>query len=136
MLWGGGHIGHHVWWRVIVPSDLVRLFRGDLRTLSLRCDSPHDNLCGVRDLSPRGKGNSCQTKLLGRLSYEKIRRYNNSSPYMTARWLPQHIPPLNFLVENANIPQNMTFWPNLKCDIPGNILMRTRRLVWVHKVGY
>ena len=23
MLWGGGHIGHHAWRRVIVPSDLA-----------------------------------------------------------------------------------------------------------------
>ena len=46
------------------------------------------------DLSPCGKGNS---RLLGRLSSEKIQRYNNSPPYVTARWLPQQIPPLNFL---------------------------------------
>ena len=40
---------------------------------------------------PRVKGNS---HLLGGLSYEKIRRYNNSP---TPRWPPQQIPPLNFL---------------------------------------
>ena len=44
-----------------------------------------------------GKVYSCVTKLFGGLSYEKIRRYNNSPPYMTARWPPQQIPPLNFL---------------------------------------
>ena len=30
-------------------------------------------------------------------SYKKIRRYNNSPPYVMARWPPQQIPPLNFL---------------------------------------
>ena len=44
-----------------------------------------------------GKVYSCVTKLFGGLSYEKIWRYNNSPPYMTARWPPQQIPPLNFL---------------------------------------
>ena len=50
-----------------------------------------------RDLSPCRKGNSRLMKLLGGLSYEKIRRYNNSPPYVTARWPPQQIPPFNFL---------------------------------------
>ena len=49
-------------------------------------------LC-VHDLSPRGKGNSC---LLGGLSYEKIRRYNNSPPYVTARWQQQQNSPHKF----------------------------------------
>ena len=44
------------------------------------------------------EGNSRQTKLLGGLSYEKIWRYNNSGPYMMARWLPQQISLLIFLV--------------------------------------
>ena len=34
-------------------------------------------------------------KLLGRLSYEKIQRYNNSPLCVMARWLPWQIPPLN-----------------------------------------
>ena len=51
----------------------------DLHILSLPCDLPHDNLC-VRDLSPRGKGNSRLTKLSGGLSYEKTWRYINSPP--------------------------------------------------------
>ena len=59
----------------------------DLRTLSLPHDSPHY-------LSPPRKGNSC---LRDGLRYEKIRRYNNSAPCVTARWPPQQIPPLNFL---------------------------------------
>ena len=60
------------------------IIRRDLRTLSLPRDSMH--VC-----DPRGKGNSHLTKLFGGLSYEKIRRYNNSPPYVTARWLPQQI---------------------------------------------
>ena len=54
--------------------------------------------------SPRGKGNS---RLLGGLRHWKIRSYNNSAPYMTpymmARWLPQQIPCLNFLVLNPQL---------------------------------
>ena len=46
----------------------------------------------MHDLSPRGKGNSCLTKFLGRLNYEKIWRYNNSPPHLTARWPLQQIP--------------------------------------------
>ena len=66
-------------------------------------DSPRDNqYISVRDLSQRGRGNSRVTKLLGGLSYEKIRRYNNSPPYVTARWPPQQIPPLNFLAMYSN----------------------------------
>ena len=36
-------------------------------------------------------------KLLAGLATKKIWRYNNSPPYVTARWPPQQIPPLNFL---------------------------------------
>ena len=43
------------------------------------------------------EGNSCLMKLFGGLSYEKISRYNNSPPYVMARWSPQQIPTLNFL---------------------------------------
>ena len=78
------------------PCGFGAIIRCDLRTLSLPRDSTRDNLC-VRDVSPCGKGNSRSTKLLGGLSYEKILRYNNSPPYVTARWPPQQIPPLNFL---------------------------------------
>ena len=66
----------------------------NLCTLSLPRDSPRNI---QYDLSYRGKGKSCLTKLFGGLSYEKIRRYSNSPPYVTARWPPQQIPPLNFL---------------------------------------
>ena len=63
----------------------------NLRTLSLPRDSPCNNL------SPCRKGNSRFTKVLGRLSYEKTRRYNNSPPYVMAGWPPQQIPPCNVL---------------------------------------
>ena len=59
------------------------IIRRDLRTLSLPRDSPRDNhyACVIEvHLSPRG------SRLLGGLSYEKFRRYNNSPPYVTARW--------------------------------------------------
>ena len=68
----------------------------------------------MRDLSPCGKGNSPLTKLFGGLSYEKIRRYNNSPPYVTARWPPQQIPPLNFLGVNL-IPQSIYSRAQKKC---------------------
>ena len=65
----------------------------------------------VCDLSPRGKGNSRLTKLFCRLSCEKIRRYNNSPPYVTARWPPQQIPPLNFL--GGTVTCCNALWENL-----------------------
>ena len=63
----------------------------------------------VHDLSPHGKGSSRSMKLLGGLNYEKIRRYNNSPPYMTARWPPQQFPPLNFLGFTSNSPHHPDF---------------------------
>ena len=88
----------------------------DLRTLSLPHDSPHGNqyACVIWVLA--GKVNSCLTELFGGLSYEKIWRYNNSAPYVTARWLPQQIPPLNFFgyyylcVKSNNIILVMFCW--------------------------
>ena len=93
-------------WRPYCPSRMEvsyctfgfgAIIRRDLRTLSLPHDSSRDIPICMHDLSPRGKGNSHLTELFGRLSFEKIRRYNNSPPYLTARWPPQQIPPLNFL---------------------------------------
>ena len=51
----------------------------------------------MRNLSPCEKGNTHLTKFLGGISYKKFWRYNSSLPYVTARWPPQHIAPLNFL---------------------------------------
>ena len=55
------------------------IIRRDLRTLSLQHDSSRNNLFAS---SPHRKGNSRLTKFFGGLSYEKVRRYNNSPPYM------------------------------------------------------
>ena len=67
----------------------------DLRTLSLPRELPL--VCSFTIMrvlcSPRRKGNS---RLLGRPSYEKIQRNNNSAPYLTPRWPLQQILPLNF----------------------------------------
>ena len=52
--------------------------------ISLPRDSARDNLYAVQETHAR-------TKLLGGLNYEKIRRYNNPPPYVTARWPPQQI---------------------------------------------
>ena len=64
----------------------------------------------MRNLSPSGKGNSRLNKIVQRASYEKIGRYNNSPPYVTARWPPQQIPPLNFLCVVSS-------WQCYKCAI-------------------
>ena len=56
------------------------IIQRDLCILSLPCDSLRDNLLFMRDLSPRGKGNSRLMKLLGGVSLEKIWRFNNSPP--------------------------------------------------------
>ena len=93
MLWGSGHIDCHLRRWVIVSSSLARLHSVWSAHIIVPHDSPRDNHYACM-FSPRGIGNS---RLLGGLSYEKIRRYNNSHPYVTARWPPQQIPPLNFL---------------------------------------
>ena len=91
----GGHIGRHIWMWVIVPSDLTQSFSGN-------CTHYHDKVIHHRiNILPIlhaicifMKGNS---RMLDRLSYEKIRRYNNSLPHVMVRWPPKQIPPLNFL---------------------------------------
>ena len=61
-------------------------------------------------VSPREKGN---TSLFGGLGYGKIWRYNNSPLYVTTKWLPPQIPPLNFLGQRLAV----IFKNNLKCSI-------------------
>ena len=46
-------------------------------------------------------GKETHACLAGLLATKKIRWYNNSPPYVTARWPPQQIPPLNFLDCNS-----------------------------------
>ena len=91
------------------------IIRRDLSTLLLPRDLPRDikPVC-VRDLSSHSKGNSRLTKLFGRLSYEKIRRYNNSHPYVMARWPPQQIPPLNFLGKYGS---NLMIWNQVSSSL-------------------
>ena len=101
-LWGGGYIACHVWRWVIVPSDLVQSFGAicaHYRYCMIHCTIT--NMCAWFE-STRERHLICLTKLFGGLSYEKIWRYNNSPPYVMARWLPQQIPPLNFLATNTD----------------------------------
>ena len=113
-LWGDGHIDQQVWRWVIVPPDLVRSFGMICTQYRYRVIHCTITLC-LRDLSPREKGNSRLTKLLDGLSYEKIQRYNNSPPYVTARWPPQQIPPLNFLVKNSKTQYHVQMVNSFKC---------------------
>ena len=62
------------------------------------------------DLSPCEKGNTRIVKLLGGLNDEKIRRYNNSPPYVRARWMRRPIPLLISLMLFQHITGN-------QCDI-------------------
>ena len=97
-LWGGGHTDCHVWRWVVIPSDSGRSFGTICAYYRYHMISlPRNNICARVIQVHVGKGSSSLTKLLGGLSYGKIRRYNNSPPYVTARWPPQQIPHLNFL---------------------------------------
>ena len=42
----------------------------------------------------------------------------------------KNVKSLRKVMENGNITQKMTFWPNAKCDSPGNILMHMRRTLF------
>ena len=77
----------------------------------------HNDLNAYSDVSPPEKGNIRLTKSLGRLSYEKIWRYNNSPPYVMARWLAQQIPPLNFLGYFTHITCSTHAVLGLHCDL-------------------
>ena len=59
------------------------IIRPDLRTLSLPCDSPRDNLYACMIWIHAGKATNAYWNYLPGFSYEKIRRYNNSPPYLT-----------------------------------------------------
>ena len=72
------------------------IIRHDLRTLSLLRDSPCDNYMRVGFKSMQERQLTLN-EIAWWLNCKKIQRYNNSPPYMTSRWLPQQIPPLNFL---------------------------------------
>ena len=95
-LWGGGHVDCHIWRWVIVPPDLARSFSAiyaHYRDHVIHCTITYVH-AWCKSMQKR---QSRLMKLFGGLRCEKIRWYNNSPPYVTARWPPQQIPPLNFL---------------------------------------
>ena len=70
-LWGSGQIDCHIWRRVVVPSDLAQSF-GTICS-HYRYRVIHRTITNMPAwLSPHRKGNSCLTKLLGRLNSKKI----------------------------------------------------------------
>ena len=73
------------------------IIRHDVRTLSLPRDSSLNDQYACVIWVHAGEATHAMVILFGGLSYKKIRRYNNSPPYVTARWPPQQIPPKNFL---------------------------------------
>ena len=122
-LWNGGQ--HWPYWlsRTEVrycTFGLGTIIWRNLRTFSLLRDSPRNNLylCVIKVKT--GKANRAkQNDLTGFTSYEKICRYNNSPPYVTARWPPQQIPPLISLVGNQiEVP---LYWPSIEVTPPVKI---------------
>ena len=102
-LWADGYISRHVW-RWVFYILYLQIWR-DLHTLSLLRDSTCNNQFACM-IGVHTRKATWLTKLFGGLSDEKIRRYNNSPPYVLARWPPQQISLLNFLEPNANPNQN------------------------------
>ena len=101
---GRGHIDRHLWRRVIVPSYLAPSFGVICAHYCYRViHRAITYIICVHDLRPLGKDNSPSTNFFGGLNYKKIRRYNNSPPYVTAKWWPQQIPPFNFLELDRDI---------------------------------
>ena len=77
----------------------------DLCILSLPCDSRRITYIYAWFKSTQEKQLTLNWQnCLAGLNYEKIWRYNNSPPYVTARWPQQQIPPLNFLSPTAKNP--------------------------------
>ena len=100
------------------------IIRHDLRTLAL----PHDS---QRDLSSCRKGNSCLTNHLASLATQKIRRYNNSPSYVTARWPPQQIPSLNFLGRNPSLMHDQGFSHKLLCKLKQHVCSTTEYTFYI-----
>ena len=108
-LWGGGHIDRYVWRWVIVPSDLAQSFIAIYTYYHYHMIHRAITFMCAWFKSTRERQSSRLTKLLGGLNYEKIQRYNNSPPYMMARWLPQQIPPLNFADYDTELGENSKY---------------------------
>ena len=68
------------------------IIQRDLRILLLLNDSPRDNRYACMILDHAGKATHSYQNCLAGLAMKKIRRYNNSPPYMMARWPSQQIP--------------------------------------------
>ena len=96
MLLGSSHFDGHIWRKVIVPSDLAQSLAQSPQIVIAAWFTTQFNLNACMILSSHEKGKTCLTKLPGRLSCEKFLRYNNSPPYVMARWLPRQIPPFKF----------------------------------------
>ena len=115
------------------------IIRRDLRTLSLPRDSLGDNLYACVIEVHAIKATHAKTKLFGRLNYEKIQRYNNSPPYVMARWLPQQIPPLNSLGAQSVLPIDIEYNKRLDRQRPcleggfnggSNNIVQSNKSVW------
>ena len=95
-LWGSSHIDRHIWRWVIVSSDLAWTFGAICA---------HYRYCGIHSTitymrvwfkSTRERQLMLNETAMAGLATKKMQRYNNSPPYMMAKWLPQQIPPFNF----------------------------------------
>ena len=96
MAWGGSHIDLMYGGEFSVP----RIRRDKFDVLLLLCNSLRKPLHARDYVVHTGKA----THACGP-SYEKIQRYNNSPPYLMARWQPQWIPPSN----SVELGQNTFF---------------------------
>ena len=84
---GSGHIDHHVWRWVIVPSNLAPSFGEICAHYGYRVI-----YCAIIQMyvwfMSTWEMQLTLNKTVWRVNYEKIWRYNNSPPYMMANWLP------------------------------------------------
>ena len=93
-------MGQRPFWRSRMEASCCTfrfgtIIRRDLRTLLLPRVLPCDNLHAcVIYVHARKATHTLQNCLVG--LEQKIQRYNNLPPYMTARWPPRQIPPQNF----------------------------------------
>ena len=125
-LWG------YVWRWVIVLPDLVQ----SAWIIVATCFTVRKPKC-VCDISSRKKGNTCLTKLLSGLSLEK-QRYNNSPPYVTARWPPWQIPLYISLGYNhryrLEIPESTPSLSRYGAPIGGIQVFPTIKITVIHQV--
>ena len=114
----------------------VIIWRG-LRTLSLPCDSSRDNQYACAIWVHAGKATHASRNYLAGLATKKSGRYNNSPPYVIARWPPQQIPPLKFLEYNSSIAFHVlwpfclvcSFWHQARIPVFGCGLFKRKKIV-------